>query len=140
MNMARRDDRRKSRERGMLLLSVVLLMVGLYGYLSLQRDAWAYYGFVHLGALGLMGLVGGAAGGLARKKSRDYWTAFALGSLIPIIAGAVAVGMYLVGEGGQLYCGGSVSLMTAVLVLVYYGLARKRTSSRAGTASRHPPM
>ena len=124
---AKEDSRTVSRERWMLLVSLSLLIVGCIGYFSSPRGLLVFYVFAHLGALGLMGLFGGAAGVLAKKKRRGYWTAFSLGSLLPIISGIAAVFAFWLGKEGHLYCGGSVSLAVATLVAVFYLLAKKKT-------------
>ena len=121
------DSKSVSRERAALLLSLGALIVGSVGYFTLQRDAWIFYFFAHLGALGVMGLFGCAAGALARNKQRSYGIAFSLGFLVPIVSGAVAVLIFLWGVNGNLYCGGSVSLLVAVPIVVFYLLARKKT-------------
>jgi len=84
---AKDNSRTVSREKWMLLVSLCLLIIGCIGYSSLSRGLITFYVFAHLGALGLLGLFGIAAGALARKKFRNYWTAFLLGSLFPIILG-----------------------------------------------------
>jgi hypothetical protein len=114
-------------QKKMSLTSLGLLAVGLIGYFILSRDLWVFYFFAHLGALGVMGLSGSGAGALAQRKSRSFWRAFALGAILPIIAGIVAVLIFLWGVNGRLYCGGSVSLATAVLVALLYLLVSKRT-------------
>lgn len=111
----------------MLLVSLGLLIVGGIGYFSSFRGLPVFYVFTHLGALGLLGLFGYAVGVLARKKRRGFWTAFSLGSLLPIISGIAGVLVFWLGEEGHLYCGGSVSLVIATLVAVFYLLAKKKT-------------
>ena len=113
-------------QKNMSLTSLGLLVVGSIGYFILPRDLWVFYFFAHLGALGVMGLSGSAAGALAHRKSRSFWRAYSLGAILPIIAGIVAVLIFLLGANGQLFCGGSVSLATAVLIALYYLLVNKR--------------
>ncbi len=122
------DREAVSLEKRILLLSLGFLIVGSVGYFSLHREVWIFYVFAHLGALGVMGLFGSVAGILARKKHRGYWTAFSLGSVLPIISGIVAVFIFLLGEESRLYCGGSVSLVVAVLMIVFYLLPKKKTT------------
>lgn len=109
------------------LISLGGLVIGSIGYFVLSRDLWVFYFFAHLGALGVMGLFGSLAGTLADRKSRSFWTAFVLGAVFPIVAGIVAVLVFLWGVSGQLYCGGSVSLVAAVLVTLFYLLVSKKT-------------
>lgn len=110
----------------MLLLSLACLIIGTAGYFTLPRGVWAFYVSAHLGALGVMGLFGVAAGALAVKKGRDFWPAFYLGSALPILAGIMAVVVFLLGEEGRLYCGGSVCLLAAALVVLVYALVKAK--------------
>ena len=116
-----------STQKKMSLAALGLLVIGSIGYFVLSRDLWGFYFFAHLGALGVMGLSGSVAGALAQRKSRSFWRAFALGAILPIIAGIVAVLIFLWGVNGRLFCGGSVSLAIAVLVALYYLLVSKKT-------------
>ena len=111
-----------------LLFSLGLLIVGSAGYLLLHRDFWIFYVFAHLGALGVIGLLASSAGTLARKKRRGYWRAFSLVTVLSIFSGIVAVLIFSLGEEAQLYCGGSVSLAIAILMIISYWLAKKKTS------------
>lgn len=122
-----------SRAKWALLSSLIILIIGCIGYFSLPRGLLIFYIFAHLGALGLLGLIGGAAGILARKKGRSYSTAFILGSLLPIAAGIVAVVIVVI-SGGQISCGGSVSLAVAFLIVVLYMLINKKRLPEAGQA------
>lgn len=108
--------------RPVLLISLVLLVVGVAGYFLMSRGPLIFYIFAHLGALGLFGLIGGGLGILAIKKGRDYWTAFMLGCLLPIVAGLVAV----VSIGDPWYCGGVVCLGVAALAALSYAFISKR--------------
>jgi uncharacterized membrane protein len=112
----------KPLEKRVLLISLGILIVGCIGYFILSRGTLMFYLLAHLGALGLLGLVGGALGILARKKHRGYWAAFLLGSFLPIALGIMAV----VYSGGQFTCGGSVSIAAAILIFVVYLLAKKK--------------
>ena len=111
-----------------LLISLGILIIGAVGYFSLSRDSWAFYAFAHLGALGVMGIFGSIAGLLAKKKNRNYLKAFLLGSLLPFFCGVAAVLIFFWGVDGRLYCGGSVSLAAAVLIVIGYVLSRKKTA------------
>ena len=110
--------------RWVLVSSLVIFIVGCIGYFSLPRGP-IFYIFAHLGALGLLGLIGCAIGILARKKGYSYWTAFLLGCLLPVVAGLIAVVLFVQIQ-GHLYCGGAVSLALAILVAIFYALLKKR--------------
>jgi hypothetical protein len=112
-----------SLEKQVLLVSLGVLIVGCIGYFVLPRGPLIFYVFAHVGALGLLGLIGGAVGILARKKGRGYLTALLLGSLLPIVSGLVAVAMIR----GEKPCGGSVSLAVAALVVLAHLFTKKKT-------------
>jgi hypothetical protein len=118
------------RKTNILFLSLGLLIIGTAGYFLSPRGLPLFYVFAHLGALGVMGLFGSLAGVLARKKHRDYWLAFSFGALLPIITGGVAVLIFWLGKEGQLYCGGSISLAVAVLIVVFYLLIKNKSQSQ----------
>ncbi|MCP4580370.1 MAG: hypothetical protein GY839_02035 [candidate division Zixibacteria bacterium] len=111
-----------------LLSSLIALIIGCIGYFSLDRGLPLFYTFAHLGALGVLGLIGGVASILARKKGRSYWMALLLSILLPIVAGIVGALMI----GNQVSCGGSLSLLIAIIVTGFYALISKKTSLETG--------
>jgi len=115
-----------SGEKSALVFSLVTLVLGIIGYFLINRDYWIFYLFAHLGAFGVMGLFGCLVGFLAKRKNRRYWTAFVLGSLLPIFLGLLAVLLFYVKQDGNLYCGGAVSLLVAILVAISYLLLKKK--------------
>ncbi|MCP4634271.1 MAG: hypothetical protein GY855_15200 [candidate division Zixibacteria bacterium] len=120
-----------SKECKLFLLCLGLLLIGFVGYITL-RGFWVGYIFAHLGALGIVGLLGIAAGAIAKKKGRDYWKAFKLGLFLSICGGIISVLLvYILGEKGTIYCGGSVSLIVAILIIFYYSLIPKKTLTKA---------
>lgn len=114
-------------ERRLLMVALGLLIVGLIGYFAVPRGPLVFYVFAHVGALGLMMLIGAGVGVLARKKGRVYLTGFLLASALPIAAGLIAVAIVA----PPVYCGGSVSLAAAVLVLLGYLLPKRKTADGA---------
>ena len=115
-------------ERWTSLISLSLLIIGCIGYFSLHPDSWLFYVFAHLGALGVLGLLAGVAGFVAKKKQRSYWKAFLLVTVLSIVSGLVAVLLFFAGEEGQLYCGGTVSLAVANVLIILYLLTKKKVS------------
>jgi hypothetical protein len=111
-----------STTKWVLLLSLIILIVGCAGYFSLPRGQLIFYVFAHLGALGILGLIGGAVGVLAKRKGRSFSIAFLSGCLLPVVVGIVAVAA----SGSQVSCGGSVSLAVALLVVVFYAIVNKK--------------
>lgn len=132
MQDSQKTDGGKSRFRmkWTFLLSLIVILIGCIGYFSLPRGHLLFYVFAHLGALGVLGLIGGAAGLLARRKSRSYVVALLLGIILPIVAG-IAVVMI---SGNQVSCGGSISLIVAILVVAFYALIRRKGILKAGYA------
>lgn len=107
----------------MLLLFLGLSVAGLAGYVTFA-NLWIRYIFAHIGGLGVIGLLACWAGAIAKKKGRGYWGAFSLGLMIPIILGIGSVGVvHILGGHG---CGGIISLLAAVGVILYYVLAKKK--------------
>ena len=121
-----------SSTRTLLLLSLACLIIGTAGYFALPRDVWAFYLSAHLGALGVLGLFGVAAGALAKRRGRPFWPAFYLGSVLPAAAGLVAVFAYFLRADGHLYCGGSVCLLVAIVVVLAYSLVRRNAPAQTG--------
>lgn len=113
--------------RKILLFSLITLFVGLIGYFSC-RNHWIRYIFVHLGALGIIGLFAYLAGSIAARKSLNYRKAVVLEFFPPIILGIVAD--YLVDppreNGMPSSCGGIVCLAVAFIVIIIYLIAKKR--------------
>ncbi len=114
-------------EKAVFPFSLGLLLVGTVGYFLQSRETWLFYVLAHLGALGVMGLFGWAAGTIARRRNRSYWTAFSLGFGLSIVSGIVAVLIFLWGVNGNLYCGGAVSLVVGIQTLLGYLLTRKKS-------------
>lgn len=97
-------------------LSTGILVFGFTGYLTLPHGTPVFYLLTHFGALGLLGFIGGGLGICARKKGRNYWTAFLVGSLLPIAAGILAVAF----PSSQLSCHESIGLASAILIFIIY--------------------
>jgi peptidoglycan/LPS O-acetylase OafA/YrhL len=115
-------------QRWTSLFSLGLLIIGIIGYFSLNRDLWLFYVFAHVGALGVIGLLAGVAGFVAKKKQRSYWKAFVVVTVSSIVSGLIAVLILFAGEEGQLYCGGTVSLAVAIVLIILYLFMKKKAS------------
>jgi hypothetical protein len=114
-----------TRQKRAFYLSLGLLALGAAGYFLTERGLPVFYISAHMGALGLLGLFGSLAGVLANKKRHNYWVAFWLGTLLPLLAGWIGVLVFLLGKDKQFYCGGSVSLVVAFLIIFFYLLVKK---------------
>lgn len=106
-----------------LILSLILLVLGICGYL-LINESLAKYIFAHIGGLGILCLLGCLAGFISRKKGYSCWKAFAAYLISSILSGVIAAGI-VNGIGGR-GCGGSVSLAIALMVILCYAVARKK--------------
>ena len=105
----------------MPLVFFVLLVIGFAGYVSFA-DLWIRYVFAHIGGLGIIGLMASGAAAIARRKGRDYGSAFFVGLVTPIMLGTSSVGVvHTLGGHG---CGGIVSLFAALVVTGFYSLAK----------------
>jgi len=111
----------------MLLLSLGLLVLGLAGYVVFA-GLWVRYIFAHVGGLGILGLLGCWAAATAKKKGYNHLKALFLGFVLPVVLGVVSVGVVYASGGHG--CGGIVSLSVALVVVVFYSLAKKMGSVR----------
>ncbi len=118
--------KRKSPERILVSLSLGLFIIGVTGYFSVSRELWLFLMFAHLGALGLLGLLASLIGKLARRKQRRFLPAFLTGITLPVVLGLAAVAAFYFKDGGQLYCGGAVSLPVSLILLSGTACLRKR--------------
>jgi hypothetical protein len=107
-------------EGGILLLFLGLLIIGVIGYFAL-RDLGIDSISSHVGGVGIIGLLGGLTGIIAKKKGYDYWKAFLLGFVLPIVLGVIAVLLVQ-----PMSCGGSVSLGVALLIVIISSFAKRR--------------
>lgn len=106
-----------------LLLSLILLVLGVSGYILIDGLPFNYI-FAHIGGLGIFGLLSCLAGFVANKKGYSYWKAFLICLISSIMSGIIAVGI-VNGLGGR-GCGGSVSLAIALIVIIFYSVARQK--------------
>jgi len=107
-------------ESRIILLFLGLLIIGVIGYFSLGKF-WIDSIFAHVGGLGIIGLLGGLAGIIAKKKGYDYWKAFLLVFILPIILGFIAVLLVQ-----PMSCGGSVSLAVALIMVIIYSFTKRK--------------
>ncbi len=119
--------RRIPNETRLCLLFQGLLSIGFIGYFAF-RNHWVVYIFAHIGALGVAGFFGSFAGAIAKSKGYQYATALLLGSALPLILGII--GAYLVvlprDNGLPGTCGGTITLLVGLLVVIGYALAKHR--------------
>jgi hypothetical protein len=112
-----------TKESRILLFFLGLLFIGFLGYFALQ-NLWVRYIFAHIGGLGIIGLFGCWAGSVAKKKGYSYWKAFLFGFVFPVILGVFSV--FLVRTLGGRGCGGIISIVAAILVVICYYFAKQK--------------
>lgn len=105
------------------LIFTVILVIGIIGFLIFGHTTTGHI-FAHVGGLGIVGLLAGLSGFIARKKNYNYRKIFLLAFLLPIILGLIVVGIVYLAK-GIVYCGGGVSLGVAVIFLITILLFRK---------------
>ncbi len=105
------------------LIFTIVLVIGIIGFLSFGHTLTGHI-FAHVGGLGILGLLAGLSGIIARRKNYNYRTTFLLSFFLPILLGLVVVGLVFLSQ-GIVYCGGGVSLVVAVIILIIV-LFRKR--------------
>ncbi|MFC1492413.1 hypothetical protein ACFL6O_00515 [candidate division KSB1 bacterium] len=113
------------------LLFLGVLSIGFIGYF-IFREHWSGIIFGHTAAIGIMGFYGCLAGAVAVWKGYDYWKAFKIGFLLPIILGAISA-FWFAPEGDRglpLTCGGWISLAAGIIVAISYSLLRKSDNQR----------
>lgn len=104
-----------------LILSLILLVLGICGYVLVNNSLLKYI-FAHVGGLGIISILSCLVGFTATRKGYSYWKAFAICLISSIMSGVVAAGI-VNGMGGR-GCGGSVSLATALIIILFYSLAK----------------
>ena len=107
-------------ENKIFLLFLALLIIGVMGYLALS-NLWTGSIFAHVGGLGIIGLLGGFAGMIAKKKGYDFWKAFLLAFILPIFLGVIAVSLV-----EPMSCGGSPSIAAVLLIIIIYSFTKRR--------------
>lgn len=79
----------------------------------------------HLGALAIVGLLACLTAYIAYKKGRDQRRAFILSMLLPVILGAIAVGLVFLST-ELVYCGGGVVLLASLIIIAVYACMRRK--------------
>ena len=113
------------------IFSLIVLMLGLIGYFIFLNH-WIRYIFAHIGALSVIGLFACLAGAIAKKKNLNYRNAVLISFFPSIFIGIIAV--YLVDtpreNGLPSSCGGIVSLVFALIVVIIYLIAKERKKNK----------
>lgn len=116
-------------KRAVLLASLVLLIVGFGCGYSLGYTALGY-ALLHVGGFGALGIMAIGASFLARRKGYSYWRTFFLSLTSSVLLGTIGAFMVSpgVGESRPATCGGSLSLLVALLFLIFWAIWKKRDS------------
>ena len=113
--------------RRVCLLTLILMVVG-YGFGYALGYTTLGYGLMHIGGLGSLGLLACGVGYIAHRKGYRYWPAFSFALSSSILIGTI--GAYLVppvgDEGRPAACGGSLSLVIALVFLVVWAIKKRR--------------
>ncbi len=113
--------------RRVCLLALTLMLFG-FGFGYALGYTTLGYGLMHIGGLGSLGLLACGVGYIAHKKGYRYWPAFSLALTSSILIGTI--GAYLIppvgDEGRPAACGGSLSLVIALVFLVVWAIKKRR--------------
>jgi hypothetical protein len=112
-----------------IIVSTTALIIGLMGYFVFLNH-WIKYIFAHVGALGVIGLFAWIARTIAARKGLNEIRALIIGFFPPVIFGIIAVYLVDPPKEGLIpsSCGGIVSLGIALIVVIIYLAAKKRTA------------
>ncbi len=114
----------------MSIVSVVLVIVGFAGGYALA-DGRTGFVLYHIGGLGALGLLASAAGAIANKKGHGFRRAFLPALLSSALIGLIAAfAMPPTAEGLRpSACGGSVSLIVALIFIIFWAVRKPAASS-----------
>ena len=116
--------------RWVYLLALALMAIG-YGFGYTLGYTELGYGLMHVGGLGSLGFLACGVGHMAQKKGYRFWPTFIFALSSSILIGTV--GAYLVppvgDEGRPAACGGSLSLVIALIFLVVWALKKRRAEA-----------
>jgi len=116
----------------MPFISLGLLIIGFAGGYAL-RGAWISFPLYHLGGLASLSLLACASGALARRKGRGYWRAYSITLILSAVLGIIAAYVWPTSgeEGRPATCGGSVSLVIALIAIVYWAVVKRKEKEEA---------
>jgi hypothetical protein len=115
----------KTVQQKVLYISIILLFVGISGYYFTQN--WLKYFLVHIGALGATSILGLFAGMMANKKGYRFWKSYLIVTSVALILGTIlAVIWPLFSKHGDMPCGGAVTLLIALLGIIYFFVIKSK--------------
>jgi hypothetical protein len=111
------------------LLSLALAAVGFGAGYSIGYSTLGYV-LMHIGGVGSLGVLASSAGHVALRKGYRYWPAYILSLSSSVLLGTI--GAYLVspepGHSRPAACGGSLSLVVALVFLAIWGAKKRRST------------
>ena len=112
----------------LVFVSLGLVVIGFACGYALQ-GTWVSFALYHVGGLGTLGLLACGSGAIACKKGHGYWYGFSLALFLSILVGVIAA--YFVPPAGHASrpaaCGGSVSLVVALIVIAFWALKKGKS-------------
>jgi len=111
-------------EKRLPFIFLGFLAISIIGYFLLSNH-WTIIITNHLGGLGIIGLLAYLTGFIAKRKGYNYKKVLRLSFFLPIILGFIAV-IIISMRVNFFYCGGGVSLLTSLLIIMAYLLVKKR--------------
>lgn len=92
----------------------------------LLNNHWTIIITNHLGGLGIIGLLACLTRFIAKRKAYNYTKVFRLSFFLPIIFGLIAAIIISI-KINFFYCGGGISLLTSLLIVLAYLIIRKKS-------------
>jgi hypothetical protein len=115
-----------------LLISLGLMIIGfIVGYAL--PDGWMSFALYHVGGLGATSFLASVTAAIASKKGHRYWRAFSLALFLPVLLGIIVAYLVPPPMNGDrpAVCGGSVSLVVALIFIVVWAFVKRRPSQTA---------
>ena len=109
-------------------VSLGLLIIGFACGYALRGTSMSFV-LYHLGGLGALGLLACGSGAIAEKKGYSHWRGFIIALSLSVLLGVIAA--YVIPPAGQesrpAACGGSVSLVVALIAIAFWSLKKRRS-------------
>ena len=107
------------------LIFTLLFFISLIVYLFIENHLLEIT-FAHLGGFGIVGILGSITSIIATKKGYTYSKVLSLALILPILLGSIPVILFK-----PISCGGSISLAVAILMVLYYSVAKPKVANKA---------
>ena len=107
------------------LIFTLLFFISIIVYLFTENH-FLEIAFAHLGGFCILGILGSIASIIATKKGYTYSKVLSLVVILPILLGAIPVILFK-----PMSCGGSISLAVAILMVLFYSIAKPKAANNA---------